>query len=258
VAEAGTYILKRVKRPRAATATRILCLSDTHDQHMFMPCDLPIADVLLHAGDFTCRGAKEELESFCAWTDELLAKRVVRDIVVIAGNHEITLECAAKWEQVRKNQEAMKRAVFDRPHIHYLEDSACEVQGIRFYGSPWCTRFGRDWAFQLADTPQELGSKYDLIPEGTDILVTHQPPFGQGDRNHCDKRTGSRTLLDRVIVVSPLLHVFGHIHTGHGASKRDGLSTLFINAAICDEDYKPIQKPFLLEFTEEDEQEEPA
>lgn len=142
----------------------------------------------------------------------------------------------------------MKRALVDRPHVHYLEDSACEVGGVRFYGAPWCTRFGRDWAFQLADTEEGLGAKYGLVPDDAQVLITHQPPLGQGDMNECDKRTGSRTLLDRVLRAPPLLHIFGHIHTGHGVSSRGGLPTAFVNAAICDEDYKPHQKPILVHF----------
>lgn len=248
VMESDSHLEVRVPRSSGATSRRLLCVSDTHDQHMFMPRELPFADILVHAGDFTCRGAKDELDSFCAWTDDLLARGVVQDIVVVAGNHEISFELAAKREAVRKNQEAMKRAATERPHVHYLQDSACEVQGITFWGAPWCTTFGRDWAWQLADTPAEQGARYADIPEGIDVLVTHQPPFGQGDWNGCDKRTGSRTLLDRVVAVRPALHIFGHIHTGHGLSSREDIATLFINAAICDEDYKPVQKPILVDF----------
>ena len=31
------------------------------------------------------------------------------------------------------------------------------------------------------DKETGLGGVFDRIPEGIDVLVTHQPPFGQGD-----------------------------------------------------------------------------
>lgn len=227
---------------------RLLCVSDTHDQHAFMPRGLPQADILIHAGDFTFRGAKEELESFREWMHTLLANGTVKDVVFVAGNHEVSLELSAKNPAVRRAQEANKTELINQPNMHYLEDSGCIVQGIRFYGSPYCTRFGRDWGFQASDVPEDLGKRYNGILEGLHVLVTHQPPFGQGDKNTVDKRTGSHMLLERVLTASPLLHVFGHIHTGHGVSMRDDVATLFVNAAICDEDYNPVQKPILVEL----------
>ena len=40
---------------------RLLLLSDTHDFHDGMKYDLPAADILVHAGDFTVRGTREEV-----------------------------------------------------------------------------------------------------------------------------------------------------------------------------------------------------
>lgn len=251
--EHDTHIAVQLVVPPCVPLLRLLCISDTHDQHMFMPRSLPRADILVHAGDFTCRGSRDELESFTAWTEMLLTSGTVQDVVFVAGNHELSLELAAKRPAVLRCQEEMKRRLVEREHHHYLQDSGCEVRGVRFYGVPWCTRFGRDWAFQLADVPCELGERYALIPEDSHVLVTHQPPEGQGDRNECDTRAGSRMLLERVMATRPLVHVFGHIHTGHGLSTRPekDIGTLFINAAICDEDYKPVQKPILVEFVHE-------
>jgi Icc-related predicted phosphoesterase len=39
-------------------------------------------------------------------------------------------------------------------------------------------------------------------------------------------------------MVKPRLHVFGHIHDGHGRIRRRG--TTFVNASVCDEDYLPL------------------
>ena len=61
----------------------------------------------------------------------------------------------------------------------YLEDSGIEIDGVRFWGSPWTPNF-MDWAFML-DRDELLYQKWKAIPEHTDVLITHGPPKGIGD-----------------------------------------------------------------------------
>lgn len=49
------------------------------------------------------------------------------------------------------------------------------------------------------------------IPRETDVLITHTPP-----RYHLDLNLGCAALLKEIWLVKPRLHVFGHIHSGHG------------------------------------------
>lgn len=49
------------------------------------------------------------------------------------------------------------------------------------------------------------------IPRDTDILITHTPP-----RYHLDINIGCAGLLREVWKVKPRLHIFGHVHSGHG------------------------------------------
>lgn len=53
---------------------------------------------------------------------------------------------------------------------------------------------------------------WSMIPENTDILVTHGPPYGILDTNIQNQHTGCPHLLQRVLAIKPRLHVFGHIH----------------------------------------------
>jgi hypothetical protein len=55
-----------------------------------------------------------------------------------------------------------------------------------------------------------------LIPDGTDVLITHGPPVGIGDRSDDAVRAGCADLLVAVSRVKPLLHLFGHIHPDGG------------------------------------------
>jgi hypothetical protein len=51
----------------------------------------------------------------------------------------------------------------------------------------------------------------EKIPRATDILITHTPP-----RSHLDVDLGCAGLLQEIWRVKPRLHVFGHVHSGHG------------------------------------------
>ena len=44
----------------------------------------------------------------------------------------------------------------------------------------------------------------------------------------------------------PRYHVFGHIHEGYGTEQRNG--TTFVNASICDKDYRPVNAPVVVEL----------
>jgi hypothetical protein len=57
--------------------TRIVCISDTHDQTP----KLPRGDVLIHAGDLTNQGSYSELKKTVEW----LEKQAFNAKIVIAG-----------------------------------------------------------------------------------------------------------------------------------------------------------------------------
>ena len=57
-----------------------------------------------------------------------------------------------------------------------------------------------------------------MIPDSTDVLITHGPPIGVLDLSVYDNIScGCDNLLDAVTNrVKPRLHIFGHIHEGYG------------------------------------------
>lgn len=128
-------------------------------------------------------------------------------------------------------------------------DQHVEIDGVLFYGSPWQPRFF-DWAFNL-DRGEPLRKKWDLIPNGVQVLVTHGPPFSYLDSTKDGESVGCRDLLNALEngLESLRLHVFGHIHESHGYYRRtDG--PLFVNAAICDLKYKPSNLPIVVDLVE--------
>ncbi len=208
--------------------TRIVCISDTHNrQGQF---EVPDGDVLIHAGDLTGRGTVPEVTAANEW----LGRLPHRDKIVIAGNHDFLFE----------RQNARARSLVT--NAIYLEDSASLVQGLRIWGSPWQPWF-YDWAFNLP-RGRALAEKWRGIPEGIDILVTHGPPLGILDETASGEHAGCEELRSRIegMGAPPRLHVFGHIHEGHGILRTPG--TTFVNASICDLAYRPVNRAIVIDL----------
>jgi len=125
----------------------------------------------------------------------------------------------------------------------YLEDSEVTVKGIRIYGSPWQPEFC-DWAFNMI-CGDECKKIWKLIPRGIDVLLTHGPPYGHGDKTFSGVRTGCEELLHTIQRTKPAVHIFGHIHEGYGISQDNGV--YFINASICTLKYQPTQLPIVFD-----------
>jgi predicted phosphohydrolase len=177
---------------------RIVAVADTH---LFTDdIQIPDGDVFVHAGDMCRGGDLEELTDAAAWIMSLPH----RHKVIVAGNHD--------WLFV--HDPLLARALF--AGAFYLQDDEVVIDGIRFYGSPWQPEFN-DWAFNLPRGP-EIARVWAKIPRGLDVLITHGPPAGIGDRGgYGPERAGCEDLRVRVAEVAPRVHMFGHIHQDGGA-----------------------------------------
>jgi Icc-related predicted phosphoesterase len=175
---------------------RVVAVADTH---LFTE-DLvvPAGDLFVHAGDMCRGGTLDELERATAWIRSLPH----RHKVIVAGNHDRAFETDA---------DAARALVAD---FTYLQDTEVTIEGLRIYGSPWQPAYN-DWAFNLP-RGASLAKVWSCIPHGLDILVTHGPPAGIGDRSGMDARAGCADLFRRVREVTPRLHLFGHIHQDGG------------------------------------------
>uniref|UniRef100_A0A5F8AJX5 Metallophosphoesterase domain containing 1 n=2 Tax=Boreoeutheria TaxID=1437010 RepID=A0A5F8AJX5_MACMU len=237
--------------PKPPGYTRFVCVSDTHSRTD--PIQMPYGDVLIHAGDFTELGLPSEVKKFNEWLGSLPYEYKI----VIAGNHELTFDQEFMADLIKQDFYYFPSVSKLKPENYenvqslltnciYLQDSEVTVRGFRIYGSPWQPWF-YGWGFNLP-RGQALLEKWNLIPEGVDILITHGPPLGFLDWVPKKmQRVGCVELLNTVQRrVQPRLHVFGHIHEGYGVMA-DGTTT-YVNASVCTVNYQPVNPPIVIDL----------
>jgi len=225
---------------------RFACFSDTHGLHDEIPREhCPPVDVLLHAGDFTNTGEVEQVRSFAEWLRNYPAAQKI----VIAGNHDVTFEkpyYERMWQRYHPEpydcQEA-KAALVDSGACTYLEDELTEAFGYRIFGSPWQPEFC-DWAFNLK-LGEECREAWKRIPSDVDILLTHGPPHGLGDRCSHGSRVGCPDLLEAIQRRGVPVSLAGHIHEDYGVRQQGG--TMYINASTCTLRYRPSNPPVVFD-----------
>jgi predicted phosphodiesterase len=235
--------------PKPDGWTRFVCFSDTHGLHNEIPAKhYPVADVLLHAGDFSNTGEAEQVESLNEWFKKYPANHKV----VIAGNHDVTFHEEYYFERGANRFHRGRRAPYDCRKTRellrdciYLEDSCAEVCGYLIYGSPWQPEFC-DWAFNLPRGGELLRQKWGQIPDSVDILMTHSPPKGYGDRCTSGFSAGCEDLRAAIGQRAVSVNLFGHIHEGYGCWSDK--VTLFVNASTCNHSYRPINAPIVFDL----------
>lgn len=205
---------------------RIVCIGDTHGLHRKLT--VPEAEILIHAGDFMAQGrAIEEIDDFNDWLGALPH----RHKVVVAGNHDLLFESCPKLAKA-----CLSNAV-------YLEHAGAILQGIRFWGCP-VTPVLPYMAFAV-ERGAASRKYWDKIPLGTDVLVTHGPPFGILDKEDIlGSHMGCEQLAKAVQRVQPKLHVFGHVHGSYGREVGPH-GTCFVNCAALDRD--TLRSPIVIE-----------
>ncbi len=182
---------------------RILHLSDTHGLHHQIH-DLPEADVIVLSGDISNNGTEDEVLDFLNWYIELPYPHKI----FVTGNHDLCLWDAEGIENLPEN-------------VYFLQDCGIEIDGVKFFG--------------LAYNHQE-----DMIPDNTDVVITHEPPVMILDRS-AGTHWGNAPLRNRIMEVKPRYHLFGHAHGGYGILKQDGI--VFSNAALLDDMNRLVRKP---------------
>ena len=184
----------------------ILQISDTHNRHGLLQ-NIPMADLLIHCGDFTDRGTEAEALDFLNWFIALPHPHKL----FVTGNHDLCLWDAEDIDDLP-------------PNVLFLQDKACEIGGVKFFG---------------------LGYNHSerLIPNDVDVLITHEPPMMIRDKSN-GTHWGNLPLRNRVMEIKPKFHLFGHAHESYGTDVFG--NTVFSNGAVLDDQYHLVNVPALL------------
>ncbi|MHA2012794.1 MAG: metallophosphoesterase family protein [Candidatus Helarchaeota archaeon] len=204
---------------------KIVALSDTHGRHWEL--NIPKCDLFIFAGDAGLT-TYQRVYDFKEWLDTIPAKYKI----IVMGNHDEI--CEFEGKKVCKD-------FFD--NAIYLENESVEIEGIKIWGSPFSKEFN-GWSFMKYD--HELKEIWDLIPEDTDIVITHTCPFGILDQVGW-KNQGSQTLLNRIKEIQPKIFIGGHLHE-HGGNKYTDYKTDYYNVSILDDNYKLKFEPTIINY----------
>ena len=219
---------------------KLTFISDTHGKHEYLTSKgynniLGSGDVLVHAGDISMMGKQHEIKNFLDW----FSNTEYTHKIFIAGNHDWGFELVDDIAPEYKER-----------GVHYLFDSGVEIEGIKFWGSPWQPEFF-NWAFNLP-RGEKLAEKWALIPGETDVLITHGPAHGMLDWVLSGQRVGCEDLFQRIMEIQPKIHVCGHIHSAYGQKSFNNVE--FINACVLGERYTHENEPIFLTLDTETKQ----
>lgn len=220
---------------------KIVVISDVHGKYNKLV--IPECDLLISCGDYSFTGALHEVRNFHKW----LNKQPAKHIVSLQGNHE---------REVQNNFNISKQVAIEQcPKVHFMEEGPLELEGVKFWFSAYTPTFF-NWGY-MRDRGPEIKEHWDRIPDDTENLITHGPAYGILDKvekqhpagHKVDSFQGCVDLLDRIKQLKSLkFHFFGHIHGSYGFHEENGVK--FYNCSICDEGYKPVNKPVVVEIKE--------
>ena len=226
---------------------KIVAISDIHGDLI----KVPKCDVVCICGDILPlhiqRNYKESwawlINEFTPWANSLKCKHVV----FIAGNHDFI------FEDCHNLGVDIKNIWKEHPKIHYLIDEGVEIDGKKFYGSPWCPNLS-NWAFYK--NSEGLIEQFSKIHD-CDVLLTHCPPqIGNAgtvlETNYNYMRDfGCGELRDCLNEKKINWVISGHIHSGnHEITKYfNGIHDInIVNVSIKNEGYDIAYKPFKFEI----------
>ena len=240
---------------------KVIAFSDPHGN---LPLITEPFDLMLICGDI-CPAHDHYHEFQRNWLSTVFVSWVLglpfRDkdskVIFIGGNHDQYLEnepnpnrgdYSSIYTDILKPCNGRLVYLEDDEYIYEKETGSGDVESLKIYGTPWCKIFG-NWAFMRDDN--KLAQYYDNIPEGLDILMTHDMPDIQG----CGKimlgpfageNAGNETLAKAIRKNEPGLVLYGHIHSAsHTLTKVYKKKTHFRCVSILDEEDQPLFSPYI-------------
>ena len=242
---------------------KIIAFSDPHGN---LPAITEPFDLMLIGGDicpahdhYNAYQRNWLSTTFVEWVRSLpFADRFSR-VVFIGGNHDFYLEqepnpnqgYSSIYTDVLKPCDGRLVYLEDDEYIFEKVNDDGNVEKLKIYGTPWCKIFG-NWAFMRSDN--FLEKHYDNIPEGLDILLTHDAPAIQGHGKITMGRwagedAGNKVLAKAIKRAEPKVCLYGHIHSSnHTLTKMYKKDTKLRCVSLLDENYYPLYPPYVFEM----------
>lgn len=232
----------------------------TSDLHGHFPKINKEFDLLLIAGD-VCPAhdhyyafQKEWLMTeFADWINGLPYARPWAKTILVPGNHDFALERMSHAEFMELEAKCHNHLKILRHDVYDFEFPVSDgLDSLTIFGTPYCSIFGR-WAFMIND--EALDKKFSQIPEGIDILVSHDSPnIGKLgailEGPWASDTTGNKILPAHIERIHPKIFVSGHFHSGnHELQNING--TYMANVSYVNEDYKPAYPVLEIPYDEE-------
>lgn len=219
----------------------VVGISDTHGKHAqtrFKEWDTGEYDMIVHSGDISNIGDPAEILNFMDWYGNLTMSHKI----LIFGNHELNTEHNTDFYR----EQASKR------NITFLHHEHITIEGIKIFGSPYTPVYG-NWAYNV--NRDDLEYYWAEIDEDVDLLVTHGPPFGVGDRTGRNDAVGCTHLLKSILEKNIQVCQFGHIHEDRGEifTEQTFPRTKFYNASmVIGYPYKVLDTPVYYKLHKKD------
>lgn len=180
--------------------TRALVVSDEVDHHLTADtlAAMPV-DLLLSAGDLPVDYL------------EFLVDVVDRPAVLVPGNHDAELG-GFRWSAGQATAAGMPTTWPGPGGWRNADGCVVEVAGLRIAGLGGCVRYG-DGPNQWTQAQQARRARR-LVRRcrgGVDVLLTHTPPRGVGDRDD-PAHQGFDCLHELVERIRPRWLLHGHVH----------------------------------------------
>lgn len=221
-------------------------IAATSDMHGNLDnLDFSNADIVVFAGDiaplkgFTSWHLLEQVKWMNTKFAHLCNAFNTVEFVFVPGNHD-----KFAISMVKDN-------VVLQPNAHMLIDEGIELNGLKFYGTPWVPVISHCWAFEAEH--EKLASMFSKIPNGLDVLITHTPPRIENEKLDVSTQYyetepfGSVELAKEILCKKPKLAFCGHIHSGAHVPVKFGNTTI-VNVSRVNEDYDIAYEPYACEL----------
>lgn len=242
---------------------RILHISDSHLHPLEEILDGYEADILIHSGDALIEGSLAEGHKFLE--DWKRATKRFKYKIFSPGNHDISYgDDNFYW-----------KSLFYEVQTQFLDTEGCFIDDIFFWGHTRVPIISSGYWYgesseierrrALSYVPnenKEIVNLYDRL-----VMISHGPPLGEIDQcqffnlakgeNELGPNWGCEELRKFLYDRNPpvLACLSGHLHSAREVNggpikymKTLHGQTLISNASICDESYKPVFKPVVIEL----------